>query len=474
MFDDLELNRSAFTRVLALAAVSFVAYSFIAAAYRLSYHPLAKYPGPKLAAATDWYSSAFYKIFGLAFPQENTLSMIDERHHAFNRRILLQALNSTAIKSMENHIIKNADILCDQLIKGTADSDWSQAQNMTKWANLATLDVMSNVVFSQNWGILTSDKNRHLTEAFKNGAGALSIASYQPWVLNLKLDWTVFRKYINGVYEFKKVSDAKTDARIEEGKQGIAHTDVFETLSKVKDPETGEGFNSAELVSECGLLLFAGSDTSSTIVAALFFYLLEYPETLSRITEEIRQTFHSLDDIRGGPELNSCIYLRSCITETLRLNPSAGGIMPREVLPGGVTVDGHVFPQGTDIGVPIYALHHQESHFENPFVFRPTRWIADEGKGVTEEDVARANAAFNAFSYGPRACAGKTMAYFEISVILARILYIFDMRLKPGKRVGGGRDGLGNGRQRKAEFQTYARIISLHDGPFVQFRRRSS
>jgi len=248
--------------------------------------------------------------------------------------------------------------------------------------------------------------------------------------------------------------------------------DFFYYLLNAKDPETGQGFANAELWGESNLLIIAGSDTTSTSMAGTFFYLVHNPETLRIATEEVRSKFQSVEEIVAGPALNSCTYIRACIDEAMRLSPPVGGMLPRQALPGGLHVDGETIPEGIVVGTPHYTIHHNADYFPDPFAYKPSRWIPNSAPGITEETVSLAQSAFCPFSVGPRGCIGKGLAYVELMSTIARTLWMFDLRLSPGERVGGGKVGAEWGRSRPGEFQLKDTFTSMKDGPMVQFRVR--
>ena len=201
------------------------------------------------------------------------------------------------------------------------------------------------------------------------------------------------------------------------------------------------------------------------------FYLLHNAQALERAKAEIRGKFASPELIRSGPTLNGCSYLRSCIDEALRMSPPVGAILPRIVLSGGLQVLGHTIPPGTMVGCPIYALHHHGTFVPDPFCYNPSRWIAGE-LNVTSTTLEALHSVFNPFSIGPRGCIGKSMAYMELMLTLARLLWGYDMKLATGDlgRIGEGAPGKGGGRERKGEFQMEDIFVSSKNGPFALFR----
>ena len=169
------------------------------------------------------------------------------------------------------------------------------------------------------------------------------------------------------------------------------------------------------------------------------------------------------------------------------MSPGVGGILPREVLAGGIDIDGQHFPPGVDVGVPIYTIQHNEAYYPRPWDYIPERWLINEdpthgkpetsdalGEIGTPESVALAKSAFCAFSLGPRACVGRSMAYKEVTIVIARLVWLFEMRLAPGRREGEGSPeaGVRSGRHRVGEYQGKDMFVLKADGPIVEFRKR--
>jgi cytochrome P450 len=292
-----------------------------------------------------------------------------------------------------------------------------------------------------------------------------------PVIHHLHLDKILFPKISFGRERYIKFSKAQALERMKLGDDSDRR-DFFYYLLKAKDPETGAGFSMPELWGESNLLIIAGSDTTSTALAASFFYLIHSESELQKVTKEVRDTFEDIEEIQAGPKLSSCTYLRAIIDESMRLSPPVGGLLPREVLEGGITVDDESLPAGVVVGTPHYTIHHNPAYFPSPFTFNPLRWIADSSPSITADSVALARSAFCPFSIGPRGCIGKGMAYTELSMALARTLWLYDMQLAPGMRVGEGDRDLEFGRHRATEYQLRDSFTSLKDGPIVEFRRR--
>ena len=264
----------------------------------------------------------------------------------------------------------------------------------------------------------------------------------------------------------------------QEAKDDIDHKDLMHYLLNNADAKTSIRLTRAELEADSLSLIGAGADTVATSLSAVLFYLSRYPCTLRDAKAEVRTTFKSLEEIQSGPKMDSCIYLNACIEEALRLSPPVAAPLPREVMKGGIVIDGHHIPGGTVVGVSAYVVQHNKEAFPKPWSFRPERWIIGSdlhanGVGLSKADVSRAREAMCPFSLGHRICIGKKLAYTEMRIAIAMLLWTYDLEEVEGAgRKGGGGMDVEEGRERVDEFQLFDCFGADRNGPVLRFRQR--
>ncbi|KAL9040569.1 MAG: hypothetical protein Q9214_004436 [Letrouitia sp. 1 TL-2023] len=162
----------------------------------------------------------------------------------------------------------------------------------------------------------------------------------------------------------------------------------------------------------------AGGETVSTFLPAVTYYLLTYPETYRKLREEIRSTYTSLDQIDAS-SAQRLPYLQAVIQEGLRIYPPGSQGFPR--ISPGMMVDDHFVPEGSEMYTSAWTTTHNPEYFHEPFSFKPERWIDPDCKDVKE--------ASNPFSLGPRGCLGRNFAELEMSLILAKLNFKYDLEM---------------------------------------------
>ena len=180
--------------------------------------------------------------------------------------------------------------------------------------------------------------------------------------------------------------------------------------------------NFDELTVTTVVLIVAGSETVATQLSGLTYYLCSNPSLLTKLQKEIRSTFKSEKEITMV-STNSLTYLTAVLNETLRIYPASVGILARVTPPEGCVIAGRFVPGRTSVSVARWSASHSSSNFTRPHEFIPERWLGEE------EFEADNRKMLQPFSVGPRNCVGRNLAMAEMRVLVARLVWGFNMEL---------------------------------------------
>jgi len=228
-----------------------------------------------------------------------------------------------------------------------------------------------------------------------------------------------------------KLTIAKVERRVAKG----VNEERGDFLSHILKHEDGQALSQAELHSMSTILIIGGSETTATLLSAATYNLLANPRTYRKLANEIRSSFQTEKDITllSAGELK---YMLAVLDESLRIFPPAPATFPRVVRDSGEAIDGKFVPGGTVVGVNIYASSHYSGNFSRPNSFIPERFYPetkDEKAMFASDD----KAASQPFSLGPRNCIGRALAYAEMRLIMARLIWNFDLELAAGSEEWG-------------------------------------
>ena len=106
------------------------------------------------------------------------MTTVDREEHAFKRRVNMKAFTSTAIKNMEEKLLKSITLFCDKMLDDKPYQDWNSAKDLSKWSAFLTSDIQGDITFSRNWNVLKSTENRRIVEVLPQGVGGLILVGY--------------------------------------------------------------------------------------------------------------------------------------------------------------------------------------------------------------------------------------------------------------------------------------------------------
>ncbi|EYU26263.1 hypothetical protein ABFS82_08G196500 [Erythranthe guttata] len=189
-----------------------------------------------------------------------------------------------------------------------------------------------------------------------------------------------------------------------------------------EEGNANEGMSIEEVIEECKLFYFAGSETTSGLLVWTMVLLCKHPEWQTQAREEVMRVFgNSEPNFLGLSHLKTVTMI---LQEVLRLYSPAPLTVraPTETVKlGNMTI-----PLGVHLSLLISQVHCDPDIWgDDAKEFNPKRF----SEGVS--NATKIQSSFLPFSSGPRICLGHTFAMIEAKMALAMILKHFSFELSP-------------------------------------------
>ncbi|EKM52361.1 uncharacterized protein PHACADRAFT_148937 [Phanerochaete carnosa HHB-10118-sp] len=344
--------------------------------------------------------------------------------HAARRKPWARAMSSAALKGYEPILQMKTLELMEELSKRHREKI-----DISHWTNLFSFDVLGHVAFDRELGLVKSGEDSDgLIHIVEGGVYAGALISHVLWMVP-------FFKYIpaKGLRAVQLLAASYVQERTSKGSKS-------KDLSRFFTEDEGaaqSGATMGEITADGMLAIIAGSDTTSTMLTNLWYFMLRHPEYAERLRKEIDLTFPPGEDPLDFSRHADMPYLNACINETLRVLPPAPGGLQRTVKrgSGGATICSYFVPECTQVSVPIFSVHRDSREFSPlPDDFWPDRWLTQDsyvlpnGDVIGKEQVITNRGAFIPFSFGPQNCAGRALAMVEMRAVACVMMHKFELR----------------------------------------------
>ncbi|GAA6165219.1 cytochrome P450 [Pelagimonas sp. KU-00592-HH] len=222
--------------------------------------------------------------------------------------------------------------------------------------------------------------------------------------------------------QIRALIEQLTTERMAAIEAGTAPDDLATKIMTTPDPETGEKFDTEEMVDQVAIFFLAGHETSASALAWALYLLALYPEWQDKLADEANEVldpekiyFSAVSKLRTSREV---------FREALRLYPPVPMMVRQNTCPEEFRA--REVPVGSQVVLSPWHLHRHERLWERPDEFDPERFKTENGKECLRN-------AYIPFSSGQRVCTGAGFAMIEGALLLSLLVRAFRFETVRGR-----------------------------------------
>uniref|UniRef100_A0A182WIH0 Cytochrome P450 n=1 Tax=Anopheles minimus TaxID=112268 RepID=A0A182WIH0_9DIPT len=176
-------------------------------------------------------------------------------------------------------------------------------------------------------------------------------------------------------------------------------------------------FTDSQLVSLCLDLFQASIETISSVLGFAFQYMLHYPDVMQKVQREL-DAIVGPDRLPTANDRSQLPYTEAVILEVERIATVVPvGLVHRAT--EDVELCGYRIPKDSIVLPLLYSLQMDREYWIDPEVFRPERFLNEDGDRVVQHDL------FIPFGAGRRRCLGEALAKPAVFLFFTAIMHRF-------------------------------------------------
>ncbi|KAL5493789.1 hypothetical protein EMCRGX_G015016 [Ephydatia muelleri] len=369
----------------------------------------------------------FSYMFGERLFGDSLFCIYDIEQHKKERQLYDEAFNNHFLQSIFPKFCERADAFMERL-KPLADGKTQVA--MKKEIYRYSMDFVSQVIFSFDFD--SEWKGRSLGMKYQKPSDYATLWStiFQGMAISIMNPFFQYmhpnevKGYREAVRTVRMIGREWIQKRIDamEREEKVPNDVLTRTIELAKS--RGGTVDIESLVDNFVNFHCGGSEPTACILSFAVAVIHLHPDVLQQLQSEIDEVLGKKRTITYE-DLSNLKYTEQVILETMRMF-SIVSPLPKESPPEGVTLSGHFIPPGTPIGTSIGAICHMPQYFEDPDVFKPSRFSTE---------MPRPNpGAYFPLGLGTRSCIGKESQFVMMTakLLIARLLQMFQLTLPDG------------------------------------------
>jgi cytochrome P450 len=285
----------------------------------------------------------------------------------------------------------------------------------------ATLRVVANSLFSQDFGPLVQSMNelatrglRHAERLQRLGLWGLMPPPVYDVLHRLAFSGVRLPPPLRDMQDITLTLDSAVNSVID---HRLAHpTDSADLLNVLLGADSGR-WPRRRIRDEALTFMLAGHETTANAMSWFWNLMAQHTEARDRMLAEVDEVLGTRRP--GTDDLGRLPWTTACLQESQRYFSSVW-IIARRAIEDDV-IAGHHIRRGTTVVIPIHHIHHDPRWWPNPETFDPSRFCSPDNE--------RPRSAYLPFGGGRRICIGQSFALMEM-VLMAVIMsqrFTFDL-----------------------------------------------